>query len=208
MLEVDEDSRLGRELLADGGRYHAAAVPDDDAMADMYLAGIEYLAAQGIAQYEISNFARPGAESIHNLKYWQRKPYLGLGVDAHSMLLGKDGHCMRLSTTEDLNEFIAGPRAPIELHLGEAEQMEEEWFLGLRLAEGVRLDTLREKYGSDSVNHFLPVLGELIAEKLLEEHAGRVRLTSRGRLISNDVFAHFLACESEDPLSTKLITVI
>jgi oxygen-independent coproporphyrinogen III oxidase len=208
MLEVDEDSRLGRELLAEGGRYHAAAVPDDDAMADMYLAGIEHLAAQGIAQYEISNFARPGAESLHNLKYWQRKPYLGIGVDAHSMLLGRDGHSIRLSTTEDLSEFIAGPRAPIELHLGEAEQMEEEWFLGLRLTEGVRLDVLREKYGSDSVDHFQPIIRELVAEELLEEQAGRVRLTSRGRLISNDVFARFLTAASEDPAPAKLITVI
>ncbi len=115
---------------------------------------------------------------------------------------------MRLSTTEDLNEFIAGPRAPIELHLGEAEQMEEEWFLGLRLAEGVRLATLREKYGRDSVDHFLPILGELITQELLEEHSGSVRLTSRGRLISNDVFARFLTAESEDPLPTKMITVI
>lgn len=208
MLEVDEDSRLGRELLADGGRYHAGAVPDDDAMADMYLAAIDYLGEQGIAQYEISNFARPGAESRHNLKYWQRKPYLGIGVDAHSMLLGEDGHAIRLSTTEVLPEYLDGPGAPVELHLGDVEQMEEEWFLGLRLAKGVSLAALARKYGSSEVNAFRPVIDELLDEKMLEKQADRVRLTSRGRLISNDVFARFLASDSEDATHRDLISVI
>ena len=86
ILEVDEDSRLGRELIAGGARYHAHFVPDDDATADFYIAACERLEAGGIAQYEISNFAREGFESRHNLKYWMRRPYLGFGVDAHSML--------------------------------------------------------------------------------------------------------------------------
>ena len=93
MLEVDEDSRLGRELMAGGKRYHAHFVPDEEAMADFYLAACERLNAAGIAQYEISNFAREGFESRHNLKYWTRQPYLGFGVDAHSMLVSADaGH--------------------------------------------------------------------------------------------------------------------
>jgi oxygen-independent coproporphyrinogen-3 oxidase len=86
MLEVDEDSRLGRELIAGGTRYHAHFVPDDEATADFYSQACETLNAAGVAQYEISNFARPGAESRHNLKYWTRQPYLGFGIDAHSML--------------------------------------------------------------------------------------------------------------------------
>ncbi len=86
MLEVDEDSRLGRELIAGGTRYHAHFVPDEDATADFYQRACETLNAAGIAQYEISNFARAGAESRHNLKYWTRQPYIGFGVDAHSML--------------------------------------------------------------------------------------------------------------------------
>jgi oxygen-independent coproporphyrinogen-3 oxidase len=84
MLEVDEDSRLGRELLAGGTRYHAHFVPNEEAMADFYVAACEWLESAGIAQYEISNFARQGFESQHNLKYWTRQPYLGFGVDAHS----------------------------------------------------------------------------------------------------------------------------
>ena len=96
MLEVDEDSRLGRELIAGGTRYHAHFVPDDDATADFYQQACDTLASAGIAQYEISNFARAAShskngesqsnESRHNLKYWTRQPYLGFGVDAHSML--------------------------------------------------------------------------------------------------------------------------
>ena len=94
MLEVDEDSRLGRELIAGGARYHAHFVPDDDATADFYQQACQTLASAGIAQYEISNFARVAPrnrklqsnQSRHNLKYWTRQPYLGFGVDAHSML--------------------------------------------------------------------------------------------------------------------------
>jgi oxygen-independent coproporphyrinogen-3 oxidase len=86
MLEVDQDSRLGREVLAHGARYHAELVPTDDAIAEMYSAAIERLGAAGLRQYEISNFSRPGFHSHHNLRYWQRRPYLGLGLDASSML--------------------------------------------------------------------------------------------------------------------------
>src|SRR6202021_150571 len=91
MLEVDEDSRLGRELLAGGARYHAHFVPDEDVTADLYTMACERLQAGGVPQYEISNFARQGCESQHNLKYWSRQPYLGFGVDAHSMLLLSGG---------------------------------------------------------------------------------------------------------------------
>jgi oxygen-independent coproporphyrinogen III oxidase len=95
MLEVDEDSRLGRELIAGGTRYHAHFVPDDDVTADLYLSACERLNTAGVFQYEISNFAsdfgahsgdHPMFSSRHNLRYWTRQPYLGFGVDSHSML--------------------------------------------------------------------------------------------------------------------------
>ncbi len=86
MLEVDEDSRLGREVLAGGPRYRARLVPNDDAIACMYERAIERLETAGLHQYEISNFSRTGFESKHNLRYWQRRPYLGVGLDASSML--------------------------------------------------------------------------------------------------------------------------
>ena len=86
MLEVDEDSRLGREMLKGGVRYRADLVPSDDAIARMYERAIERLEDAGLRQYEISNFARSEFESKHNLRYWQRRPYLGVGLDASSML--------------------------------------------------------------------------------------------------------------------------
>src|SRR5690242_1090450 len=82
MLEVDEDSRLGAEVIAFGKRYGAPEIPTDDQIADSYEIAVDRLARAGILRYEISNFARPGFESRHNLKYWRREPYLGLGSDA------------------------------------------------------------------------------------------------------------------------------
>jgi oxygen-independent coproporphyrinogen III oxidase len=86
MLEVDEDSRLGRELIAGGTRYHAHFVPDEELTADFYEMACQRLELEGVRQYEISNFAKEGRGSRHNLKYWTRQPYVGFGVDAHSML--------------------------------------------------------------------------------------------------------------------------
>ncbi len=122
MLEVDEDSRLGTELLAGGSRYHAHYVPDDDRTADLYLAACERLEQGGVQQYEISNFARPVTHGIglrdskHNLKYWTRQPYLGFGVDAHSMLLAGDGlratgfEAVRFATPDSLERYSAASR--------------------------------------------------------------------------------------------------
>ena len=115
MLEVDDDSRLGRELIAGGARYHAHFVPDEDLTADMYETACERLNAAGVRQYEISNFARGGHESRHNLKYWTRQPYLGFGVDAHSMLhgSGKSSEAVRFSSSDALESTWLALR-PIE----------------------------------------------------------------------------------------------
>ena len=84
MLEIDEDSRLGSEVLLNGKRYGAPDVPSDELTAEFYETAVEHLGRMGIQRYEISNFARPGFESLHNLKYWQLEPYAGFGADAHS----------------------------------------------------------------------------------------------------------------------------
>ena len=110
MLEVDEDSRLGQELIAGGGRYHAAATPSDDVVAEMYSEAIAMLVSAGLKQYEISNFASTGSESIHNTKYWRRLPYLGFGLDAHSMLRAKDGAALRFQTLGDLRVSWISPQ--------------------------------------------------------------------------------------------------
>lgn len=193
MLEVDDDSRLGREIGSGGLKYYAPQVPGDDAIAEMYLEAAEFLAANGLPQYEISNFALKGAESRHNLKYWRRKPYLGLGLDAHSMLRDADGRALRFATTDELEPFLerAGWTEPQRLTRG--EELEEAWFLGLRLNEGVERAALGAEFGEDAVQAFNPVIAELGGEGLVERSGECVRLTARGQLLSNEVFARFLA---------------
>ena len=193
MLEVDEDSRLGREINSGGLKYYAPHVPTDDAIADMYVEATEFLNANGLRQYEISNFAAHGAESRHNLKYWQSGPYLGLGLDAHSMLRDADGRALRFATTHQLEPFLktAGWKPP--QRLTHEEELEEAWFLGLRLNAGVSLTAMRAAFGDDAVAQFDPVLTDLTSSGLIEFDEDRVRLTQQGRLLSNDVFARFLA---------------
>ena len=102
MLEVDEDSRLGKELLLGGVRYGAADIPGDGEIAAFYEMAVERLAGLGIQRYEISNFATPGGQSRHNLKYWKLEPYVGFGADAHSF----DGR-MRRQNPESAAGYLA-----------------------------------------------------------------------------------------------------
>jgi oxygen-independent coproporphyrinogen-3 oxidase len=222
MLEVDEDSRLGRELIAGGARYHAHFVPDDDATADFYQQACDMLDSAGIVQYEISNFARAGSplhkgsqlhknESRHNLKYWTRQPYLGFGVDAHSMLpasLREDCHAVRFATPDSLDAYMnrvppsvtpVSPRAAIEEH----------FFLGLRLNRGIDLPPIMNCHPERSrENGFLSsAIESCISEGLLEQQGSNIRLTARGRLLSNEVFSRFLTEKTTQPAAeTKVGT--
>jgi oxygen-independent coproporphyrinogen III oxidase len=223
MLEVDEDSRLGRELIAGGTRYHAHFVPDEGATADFYQQACETLNAAGIEQYEISNFARTGAESRHNLRYWTRQPYLGFGVDAHSMLAtgslrppgakaliegGANGtaeavpfpkpvrafpkiEAVRFSTPDSLDGYINRAAGAPTL-VSEQAALEESFFLGLRLNRGVDLERIRAEFGAESLASCESAIDECAGEGLLEKQGSRVRLTARGRLLSNEVFVRFL----------------
>ncbi len=194
MLEVDEDSRLGREVIAGGTRYHAHFVPDEEATADFYLAACDLLEASGIAQYEISNFARPGSESRHNLKYWTRQPYLGFGVDAHSMLRSAtpEADAMRFAAADILEKYVAG--SPLQSAvISHASALEESFFLGLRLNRGVNLRDVTATFGQQAADTVSPAIAELINDDLLHRDGDRIRLTPRGRLLSNEVFQRFLA---------------
>jgi oxygen-independent coproporphyrinogen-3 oxidase len=198
MLEIDEDSRLGRELLAGGTRYNAGTVPSEELTADLYESAIAFLEQNGLRPYEISNFARGDRQSRHNLKYWRRQPYLGFGLDAHSMLRTPQGSALRFSNTAVLVEYLRGPETAEELRrLSPAEELEEAWFLGLRLREGVVWQALAAEFGRDQVEIFHPVVHELCALDLLTDQAGVVRLTPRGVLFSNEVFARFLGVKEE-----------
>jgi putative oxygen-independent coproporphyrinogen III oxidase len=235
MLEVDEDSRLGRELIAGGTRYHAHFVPDEDATADSYIAACEQLESAGVSQYEISNFARKGFESRHNLKYWTRQPYLGFGVDAHSMLEAADDpyevlkaeeihnqapgsdsalcgsavtlggsppgqvlaanlESIRFSTPDSLENYIAAhpvKRTPVSRHAA----LEEMFFLGLRLTQGVTLRAVAARFGADAVARFRNSFSEFQQAGLIQNRGDRILLTPRGRLLSNEVFEKLISPE-------------
>jgi oxygen-independent coproporphyrinogen-3 oxidase len=196
ILEVDEDSRLGRELLAGGTRYHAHFVPDEDAMADHYLAAGGRLQSAGIAQYEISNFAREGFESRHNLKYWTRQPYFGFGVDAHSMLLSAtpDIAAVRFAPSDSLEQYMSGAGLQ-RTAVSHRAALEESFFLGLRLTRGVSLRELSARFGEDAVEGARTVIADFVKDGLMEQCGDFVCLTARGRLLSNEVFERFMADE-------------
>jgi oxygen-independent coproporphyrinogen III oxidase len=201
MLEVDEDSRLGRELLAGGVRYRAGLVPSDDAIVRMYETAIERLAEAGLAQYEISNFARTGWESRHNLRYWQRRPYLGLGLDASSALYGAEaGECapdlFRATTTADLKAYLENRDEREAERQGFVRQHEEAWFLGLRLNAGVDEGELAAEFGAALVAPAQEAASRLIDDGLLERAGSRIRLTAQGRILSNEVFQNFVDLEA------------
>jgi len=193
MLEVDEDSRLGRELIAGGTRYHAHFVPDEDMVAGFYEEACERLNRAGIRQYEISNFCRKGSESRHNLKYWTRQPYFGFGVDAHSMLVAKEDEMesIRFSTADSLEKYVAGSALNVDPVPWQAA-LEETLFLGLRLNRGVDLVSVERKFGKAAIKEVAEAIDERTKDGLLEKRENTIRLTSRGRLLSNEVFARFI----------------
>jgi oxygen-independent coproporphyrinogen III oxidase len=196
MLEVDEDSRLGRELLAGGTRYHAHFVPNEEAMADFYLEACERLPSAGIAQYEISNFAREGFESRHNLKYWTRLPYVGFGVDAHSMLPSAtpDIEAVRFAPADSLEQYMS--RAGLQrIAVSRRAALEESFFLGLRLNRGVSLRELATKFGDEAVEDARAAIAEFVEGGLMERRGDCVCLTSHGRLLSNEVFERFILAD-------------
>ena len=188
LLEVDEGSRLGREVLAGGGRYSAGAVPDDDQMAEFYEFACDRLTAEGYEHYEISNWALPGLASRHNLKYWRREAYLGFGAGAHSFN-GQD----RWANTHDPAAYagaLAQGRLPVEQRekVTRAQALEEELFLGLRQLEGIDLGRIEREYNV----RLMPRIERLLDAGLVERDGARVRLAPARLAVSNEVFVELL----------------
>jgi oxygen-independent coproporphyrinogen-3 oxidase len=197
LLEIDEDSRLGREVLGGGARIHAPAVASDELAVQSYEMACEALPQFGFAQYEISNFAQAGFQSRHNRKYWERKPYVGVGLDAHSMLLvqgpgarvqgPEDIFAVRFANADELGAYNG--RDSVEVtRVGDRESFEESVFLGLRMCEGLDLSGLRHDFVFECEN----AVGDLEHEGLMVVEEGRWKLTQRGRLVSNEVFGRVL----------------
>lgn len=198
MLEVDDESRLGREILSGGARYRAGLVPHEEAIARMYLRAIEVLEGAGLQQYEISNFARGRAESRHNLRYWKREPYLGIGVDAASFLYGGEDLCaeekraLRWTQTSELGIYLERKEVAEESAISRRQEFEEEWFLGLRLNSGVNVKEMSTRYAAQWIEAAQRVAESMIATGWLVREGDWLRLSGEGRLYSNDVFAEFI----------------
>lgn len=177
--------------------------PDPDLAADMYELAERAFATAGYEHYEISNWAKPGHASQHNLTYWRNEPFLGVGPGAHSSLnaerfwniqspieyikrLSADS---RRSNKDDLHVPVIEDRRPIPA----GEEVSETLILALRLDAGVNLDTLEHRFGTSALGGYVEVLNHYAAIGLLRRKGRSFRLTSRGRLLSNEVFVRLLA---------------
>ncbi|MEQ1353321.1 MAG: coproporphyrinogen-III oxidase family protein, partial [Candidatus Acidiferrum sp.] len=188
ILEVDEKSRLGSELLKGGQRYSAGAVPTEDEMAEFYELAQASFAAAGYHHYEISNWAKPGFESRHNLKYWRREPYLGFGAGAHSF-----SGVQRWANAHDAASYVQAVesgRLPVEQleRLTAEAALEEELFLGLRQLDGIDVSRIEKDYAVTLASRFDP----LASSGLLEWNGPIVRLAPARLNVSNEVFVELM----------------
>lgn len=184
LLEVHEGTPLAEQI-----RSKRRPVPDEDTAAEMYETMQDRLGAAGFKQYEISNFAKPGFESRHNSKYWTLEPIHAYGVSAHSF----DGR-LRRSNDRDTNRYVESVesgRSPVAAE-EEADLASEFVFLGLRMTDGIELEAYRSRFGRDLASEHGEEILSLCQDGLLETGDGRLRLTRKGALYSNEVFEKFV----------------
>lgn len=187
LLETDKNAPLARAIRS--GRVGAL---DDDALADAYRSTVEVLAGHGLDLYEISNFARPGRESRHNLKYWTDLPYAAFGLGAHAY----DGRRRRANTT-DFDRYLeagASGEDPVESvdEWDPLRRAEESLILGLRLATGVDVARVEARYGVELRRSRRDGWDRAAAAALVAWEGTRVRLTARGRILANELFSELL----------------
>jgi oxygen-independent coproporphyrinogen-3 oxidase len=178
-------------LKEDMARAGWSLAPDDDA-AEMYLWSLSRLDAAGYSQYEISNVARPGRESRHNLKYWEDGEWLGLGCGAHST---RDGRRWKnVSGTEDYIARVMAGTSPIvdSREMSRIERAADALFTGLRLAEGVDLAAVGARYGVDTRAEFGRGLEPFVSGGFVVRNGDRIRLTREGMLVANEIMAVFV----------------
>jgi len=188
MMEIDEGSRLGLEVLQSGSRYSAREIPSEEAMAEFYELAQAELKAAGYGQYEISNWAKPGFESRHNLKYWQREPYLGFGAGAHSF-----SGTQRWANRHDAAAYVAAiseGKSAVESvdTLTSALALEEEFFLGLRKLSGIDLSRLEREYGVNLCER----VGELASSGMVQKRGNIVRIPAGKLSVSSEIIVELL----------------
>ena len=180
LLEVHEGTPLAEQL-----RSGRRPLPDEDLAAEMYETMIDTLAGAGYRQYEISNFSLHGYESRHNNKYWRLEPVYGFGVSAHSY----DGS-QRYANERDTAKYVERVEqfGGAEVYRERIDEASETAFLGLRLSEGIDLDVYKTRFDVD----LRAKIDGLLENGLVEVDGGRLRLTRKGMLFSNEVFAEFV----------------
>lgn len=177
MLKVEENTHFYKNR-------HKYAFPDDDLTADLYLQMCEALESNGIMQYEISNFAKSGFESRHNLKYWHCDEYLGLGPSAHSFLDGK-----RFYFDRDFNKFMNGS-SPVEDGFG--GDFTEYAMLNLRLVEGMNENNVFERFGHNIPKELYEKSNFFIDNGYMIKNENGLALTRNGFLMSNTILSEIL----------------
>jgi len=188
IMEIDEGSRLGLEVLEGGSRYSARELPNEELMADFYALAQRELRSAGYQQYEISNWAKPGFPSRHNLKYWRREPYLGFGAGAHSF-----SGTERWANVHDAAAYVAsvsaGQSAVESIDTVTRElAFEEELFLGLRQLAGIDLRRIERQYGVDLEAKLL----HLASHGMVEREGNMLRLPADKLSVSNEIIVELL----------------
>jgi len=174
--------------LQGGARYSARDVPAEEQMAEFYETGQGILKDAGYMQYEISNWAKPGYESLHNLKYWRREPYLGFGAGAHSFS-GTQRWANRHDAAAYVAAISAGQSALESMEVvTRAQALEEEIFLGLRQLRGINLERIQRDYGVDLQEK----AGRLASSGMIERDGEKIRLAPGKLSISNEVIVELL----------------
>ena len=186
-LTLEEETPM--QKMIDQG---ASPPIDSDLSADLYELASGVLGARDYRHYEISNWAKPGKECRHNLVYWHNLPYMGIGVAAHSFLYNH-----RLGNTDSLDEYLKqfseGTFKPRMVEIISPElELAETIILGLRLDEGIQKSALKQRFGVDVNRKFEKEINAMLEAGLIEQNASHLKLTERGRFLSNEVFWRFL----------------
>jgi oxygen-independent coproporphyrinogen-3 oxidase len=188
MMEIDEGSRLGLEVLQSGNRYSARELPKEESMAEFYELGQALLKSAGYQQYEISNWAKPGFASKHNLKYWRREPYLGFGAGAHSFS-GRQRWANLHDAAAYVDSISTGNSPVLSLETVTRESaLEEELFLGLRQLSGIDLARIERQYGVNLRDKAAP----LVTAGLMNREHHTLRLAPGKLSISSEVIVELL----------------
>lgn len=179
-LKIDEDCYFAKNPPKN--------LPDEDTQADMYLKAIEILEKNNFTHYEISNFAKQGYESKHNLNYWDNNTYYGFGTAAH----GYENET-RYFNSANLDEYINNPlQHKSSQKLTKQEQLEEEIFLGFRKMEGINIEKINKKFNIDFLKKYANIIDKYVSYKYLSDTNTGFKLTNNGILISNTILSEFL----------------